>query len=345
MIGKVMVTVTEPQENYGGPKARNDINQLAATLGYTIKNVVNPPSITKKLLFLNHFLTGKTKKMFQYNDVDTIVFQYAAYCNFTTNIAIKALKKYNPHARFVLFIHDIAALRYGFKRDLKREIKLFNQADVLIVHNSRMAKWLLQNKVNVPMVNLEIFDYLSHTTLKSKTSTDHSIVFAGNLAKSSFLTKAALHTKFTLYGPNPSDSYPANLTYKGQMKPDELPLHLNQRFGLVWDGDSLHECSGKMGHYQMYNDPHKVSLYLSSGIPVIIWSQAAMADFIKKHDVGLVVDDLTQLDSILASLSQTDYQRMKTNTIKLASKLRQGYFTKKALKAAELIPIKNKAKL
>ncbi|NRO11242.1 Beta-1,6-galactofuranosyltransferase WbbI [Lactobacillus helveticus] len=46
------------------------------------------------------------------------------------------------------------------------------------------------------------------------------------------------------------------------------------------------------GNYLRYNDPHKLSLYLASGIPVIIWKKAAEAKFVEENKVGITVDSL-----------------------------------------------------
>ena len=73
-----------------------------------------------------------------------------------------------------------------------------------------------------------------------------------------------------------------NVKYCGQYKPEELPEKLEGGFGLVWDGDDLGACTGVFGEYMKYNNPHKTSLYLASGLPVIIWEKAAMAKYIEK---------------------------------------------------------------
>ena len=80
-----------------------------------------------------------------------------------------------------------------------------------------------------------------------------------------------------------------------------------------------------------YNNPHKTSLYLSSGIPVITWSQAAIADFIKQHNVGIVIDDLNRIDEVLANVTKDQYLELKHNAEQLAAKLRDGFYTKTAL--------------
>ena len=89
--------------------------------------------------------------------------------------------------------------------------------------------------------------------------------------------------------------YP-NINYHGSFGVDEIPSKLTRGFGLVWDGDSLDGCRGQSGQYLRYNNPHKLSLYLSSGLPVVIWTGAAEAGFVREHGVGLCVDSLNDLE-------------------------------------------------
>ena len=89
------------------------------------------------------------------------------------------------------------------------------------------------------------------------------------------------------------------------------------------------------GNYMRYNNPHKASLYLSTGQPVIIWKKAALAEFVIKNKVGIAVDSLENLDEILDKITAEQYQLMKNNTIKLASSLRSGQFIKQAVKNIE----------
>ena len=44
-----------------------------------------------------------------------------------------------------------------------------------------------------------------------------------------------------------------NIIHKGVFKPEELPRVLDGSYGLVWDGDSLDECSGNIGEYLKIN--------------------------------------------------------------------------------------------
>lgn len=113
-----------------------------------------------------------------------------------------------------------------------------------------------------------------------------------------------------------------------------MPKYLNQSFGLIWDGPSIETCEGTYGSYLKFNNPHKTSLYISSGLPVVIWRQAALADFVLQNKIGIVIDNLNQLDSALDSVSQQKYKEIKSNTLVIAERLRTGYYTKKAVDRA-----------
>lgn len=115
-------------------------------------------------------------------------------------------------------------------------------------------------------------------------------------------------------------------------KPEELPYVLSGSFGLVWDGTSANTCSGVYGEYLQINNPHKASLYIASGIPVIIWSHAALADFVKENDCGIVVDSLSDIKGKLMNMSESEYQRLRMDTAVTADRLRSGYYMKNAVK-------------
>ena len=119
--------------------------------------------------------------------------------------------------------------------------------------------------------------------------------------------------------------------------PEELIKNLQGRYGLVWDGDSLDTCSGLTGEYLKVNNPHKLSLYLAVGLPVIIWSEAAEAEFVRKNNVGLTISSLYELPVKLAAISESDYEIMKNNAMAVGKHLRRGEYMMKAIKKAEKI--------
>ena len=122
------------------------------------------------------------------------------------------------------------------------------------------------------------------------------------------------------------------MIYKGQYSPEELPKHLNENFGLIWDGNSIKSCSGHFGEYLKYNNPHKTSLFISTGIPIIVWKKAAIAKLVNDYNIGIVIDNLRELDSVLDNVDLDQYKELKKNTEILGKKLREGFFIKRALR-------------
>ena len=122
---KIIATISESAVNgtNAGSKAKDDIIQISQKAGFKPMIITNPPSHLSKLAFLIKSYCGGLKKQYQTN-ADLIVFQYAGYFNFTTDISLKELRKYNPNAKLVLLIHDVAALRYQQDKDWQRESKI-----------------------------------------------------------------------------------------------------------------------------------------------------------------------------------------------------------------------------
>lgn len=129
------------------------------------------------------------------------------------------------------------------------------------------------------------------------------------------------------------DSLP-HISYHGFIKSDELIASVQADFGLVWDGESLDGCTGSWGEYLKYNNPHKTSLYIRCGLPIIIWKGAALAQFIEQEQIGICITSLTELDSILSMLTEDEYRKMKQNVLHLSEKLSKGYYFKQAVNKA-----------
>lgn len=213
-------------------------------------------------------------------------------------------------------------------------------ADQLIVHNQAMKDFFLSKGLpEGKLVVLGIFDYLTELE-PDEARFSKSVTIAGNLSpyKSPYIEKIGEleGISFDLYGPNyvQQDSG-EQVRYHGSFPPDQLPSQLKQGFGLVWDGDSIDECNGPFGNYLRYNNPHKLSLYIASGLPVIVWRQAALAGFVEERGLGLVVDSLREISLILAKLDQTTYHTYAQNCLSLSQELRSGLYSQNALDQAQ----------
>ncbi|MEE6680060.1 hypothetical protein [Pediococcus pentosaceus] len=315
------------QSNSAGSKAKIDIINFLKDDGATV--IPYEISTNRVIRRLSYSILAKAK--FSKIKEGEFIFQYPLYNKkLLKSILYEMSNKKNLYKTVV--IHDVESLRLNSDDEsaIENEINILNQFDKVISHNKNMSDWLRMNGVNKKIVNLEIFDYDNPVPLQKSNLSD-GISFAGNLEKSSFLVKAKFTTKIDVMGPNPKEEYPSNINYLGVYTPEEVPKNLNKKFGLVWDGQEIDTCSGLYGHYMKYNNPHKISLYLSSGIPVIVWSESAMSDFITDNNVGIVIKSLEEIDELLANISNETYKQMQLNAKKLAGKLREGFFISNAV--------------
>lgn len=327
-MNKYVVEVTEGQQFTAGSKAKQDISTFLLQDNFSKISIKIP---SEKFL---RVIKGKNiwkKALSDVREGDLVVYQYPAYSRVLGDYFIKVAKKIRNCLKVVL-IHDLDSLRIyrDSPKDITRELKFLNEFDSIICHNKVMKKWLELQGITKPVYALEIFDYDDNTQISNRKK-DDPIVFAGNLEKSKFLELLTSKINFNVFGVSPADSYPRNIHYQGAFPAEQLGEHLSGSFGLVWDGDSLDECSGMTGEYMKYNNPHKTSLYLSLGIPVIIWDSAALSSFIEDNEVGIAVSNLNELDQIISNISEERYMIIKNNAIKMAGKIRNGYYTKKVI--------------
>lgn len=312
-------------------KAKEDIiNILSANNFESIKFKIKKDKLSKFLLSFE--LKNKMKRI---SKMDNIYLQYPMYSNKLEDKVLKILLK--KKTKTYIIVHDLESLRQNFGNELliNRERNFFKQFYGVIAHNDKMKNWILENEFHNNVVTLELFDYLSNSIIKGSNKLDE-IVFAGNLRKSTFLNKLNIDRKISLYGINPDlQKYNKNIIYKGSFSSDDLSKVMYGSFGIIWDGDSIETCSGVVGDYMRYNNPHKTSLYLSQGIPVIIWRDAALAKFIEKNQVGITVTSLNEVNSIIESMSEERYLVLKSNAESIAKKVREGFYIKHAIKKFE----------
>ena len=86
-----------------------------------------------------------------------------------------------------------------------------------------------------------------------------------------------------------------------------------------------------------YNNPHKLSLYLASGMPVIVWKEAAVAGFVQEHGVGLAVGSLLEAGETAGKVSAEEYAEMARKAGEIGEKLKRGEYLLGALKKTEKI--------
>lgn len=323
-----------------GNKAKTDIEQIMSENGFV--NVGFPQTrYTNALLAFFVTLAGVLKAPFSLRKGDRLVLQYPLKKYFAFVCRMAHLRG----AKVIVVIHDLGSFRRK-KLTVEQEIKRLSHADYIIAHNERMKQWLKDNNCRVPMGVLGIFDYLSDTVATScgKVEKPYEVVYAGalNLRKNTFLYEVGAYVRsfrFNLYG-NGFELEKAkgkeHFVCKGFVQSDELIATVQGDFGLVWDGSSIDACAGSFGEYLKYNNPHKTSLYIRCELPVIIWQQAALAEFVHANGIGICIASLAELDQALEALTSEQYVMMKQNVRQVSERLRTGYYIRKALEEAKV---------
>ena len=328
--------------NHAGTKARNDVEKIISGLGAK-------PINTKRLELTtddkDERIYTNIKNRFVYwryfRDIKRIrdVVVLIQYPMLSFDIDFDYISKLSEHNRILFLVHDIHSLRLHDEKQIYRELELLNKGFGVILHTENMRKRLLELGLRVRYVGLlEYFDYLYDGELSEE---DEAIVFAGNLEKSVFLhdvIDSNNNNLFRLYGSGWKSEYckNKNVEYCGSFLPDIVPGKLKGKFGLVWDGDSINGCSGRLGEYTKINSPHKFSLYLASGLPVIVWKEAAIAPFVLKEKLGVALTNISDLDTKLNKITDKEYQDMKKNVLRFRRSITNGeHFREIVSKAAE----------
>lgn len=233
------------------------------------------------------------------------------------NTALKLLKRTRKH-RYIALVHDLDSARdLASKTGRFSDTVFLRRFDAVICHNERMKEYLAGlGYAPDRLICLGIFDYLydAEPALPARGFAP-SVNVAANLApeKSGYvyrlLENGAPGFTLHLYGPNfvPPAVMPQNAVYHGVEPPERLVSVMEGAFGLVWDGESADGCAGGFGRYLRLNDPHKASLYLSCNMPVIIWSEAALAEHILAAGAGAAVPSLAELGELFANMDEVRY--------------------------------------
>ena len=294
-----------------GSKAVRDVAGILKSAGYKTLNIYAK---------FPHFDLWRIRLKLKKDDV--IVLQWPFYRHAKHRMA--DLFSGKP-VKLILFLHDINALRDSRKNECE-EKRLLSLAETIIVHTDAMKRYLTNSGIDPQKVLvLSSFDYLTDEAVPHREQSD-TLVFAGNLTKSTFLKQIpddCFGMQFNCYGRRFDGNILNHLAYKGSFVPENVSS-IEGSWGLVWDGDSIDGCRGMYGEYLKYNSPHKVSLYIVAGLPVIIWKHAALAKYVVENDLGVVIESLRELPDVLHAISREQYEKMLVAVEREASTLKAG---------------------
>lgn len=317
-----------------GNDARTDTENLLGKFGY--RNIALKQSFSQsKVTDFIRNLVGTIKGLILIPTNGILFIQYPTKKYYVLLCRVAHLK----NTRVISLIHDLGSFRRK-RISIEQEIGRLNHSDFIIATNQKMADWLTAHNIKAEINSLGVWHFLSKEERKpefrSEDNYSYRICYAGalNRRKNVFLYEFISSPRnfvLNIYGDRFDIADTDNFHCRGYIDSDTFILTNNDDFGLVWDGDSMDECSGSFGAYLRYNTPHKVSFYLKSHLPVIIWKHAALAPFIEENRIGITIDSLTEINSILSSMTPGYYNEMKRNVIEMSKKLQSGFYLKQAI--------------
>lgn len=340
----VLFETVDKQKYNAGSKARLDALQIAVAKGY--RHIPLFRNCNSKLLVVAHMVLACCQTLILARKGDEVLIQYPYNPNLVNHILIGILgfgKKLKGYTVCVL-IHDMMSLRSEawFKsrniKLLRSELRLFRPVDEIICHNDRMRKLCKQAWPQGNYTTLGVFDYLYEGEVPRRNyAKPPTVVIAGYLGndKSGYLYNGLQNVeglKFELFGANYDGEETENIHYHGKFEPEELIEILDGQFGLVWDGDACETCTGATGEYLRWNNPHKFSLYIAAYLPVIVWSESAIADFVKEQGIGICVDSIFDVYDVINKLSVPTYQQMLESVLTVRERIIQGGYLGDILK-------------
>ena len=329
----------EGEYAHAGTKARKDCAQIMREAGYAAiafrAPVTSGDGLRSKLRVLMICLLDWIRLCFSVAQGSVVVMQYPHYPVKSARLmtfvlpVIRGLRG----CRFIALIHDLNAMR-SISGEAARyaDTVMLKRCDAWIAHNERMKAHMVSLGFEVRRIQaLGIFDYLTGAPVRERAyERPLSVVIAGNFdpLKCRYLYELLPRPKeyvLHLYGPNydSTASHP-NVVYHGVVPAEELPGQIRGSFGLVWDGDSVETCGGEYGNYLRYNNPHKASLYLASGLPVLVWKQAAIAPALLDDGAAIAIESLSALEEALDALSADQYQKLARGALRAGVGLRNG---------------------
>lgn len=328
---RIFLTTNILQEKTAASKARVDVLDILTRDGY------QPLYFNQRQNFTYIFYIWKKLSVMAKGETHLVV-EYPFWLKrrlYTIKFLcrLKGIKLYG-------IIHDVAALR--LRTATRPEIAVFNLFDGLVSHNASMSKWLRENGYKKKIVNLDVFDYCLESDKQfseDRVNDKLKVLYAGNLAynKATFIYDKGLkdvgNVELCLYGQyfEKERLNGSKINYKGVFNPNLPDLEENYHFGLIWEGNSIDTCSGEMGEYTKFNNPHKFSLYLSLGLPVIVWKEAAIAPYVTANNIGFTIGSFKDMKTIAETMSTEKYREYVRNVATVSEKVKKGHFLTKAI--------------
>ena len=188
----------------------------------------------------------------------------------------------------ITLLHDINSVRE--KGELSGfENKVLSNFDEIIVHTPEMQTYFEQRlRPGIKYHYLGCFPYIAVPD-KEARQLSKQVCFAGNIDKSVFFSDFVFENK-------------------------DLDL-------IVYGSCSSNNA---MRNYLKIIAPHKFSLYVLAGLPLIVWKDSAMAKLVEMKNIGITVTSLSEISARISAVSDNDYKEYCANIQKFQPVLLKG---------------------
>ncbi|MCL2858564.1 MAG: beta-1,6-galactofuranosyltransferase, partial [Streptococcaceae bacterium] len=254
---------------------------------------------------------------------DTVIFQYPTWVN-NNNFDGQFIDTIRniPNVKIAAYVWDIISWVHDDReRDYSGDISLWflSKFNLVMAANPKIAKRLRTlGGVKCPIMPLGVTDILYSNTLKERKFLKR-LYFTATGINPTMVEDYKAKTDFYFIGPDWAmkeengeyKPHPDNFHFLGQKFTDEIPAIYEGGFGVVAYGRG--GVYPGMVKYGEYNNPMKLSQYIASGLPPIVRSNSAHAGWVKEQNIGLVIDDLNEIDEILDKMTEADYRQILEN--------------------------------
>ncbi|MCL2676956.1 MAG: hypothetical protein FWE43_03235 [Streptococcaceae bacterium] len=302
--------------------ANNMVADFASSIGFKKLHYKNFLNLENAELRCKELAEGMLSAV---QSDDVVVVQFPLWTNKTFDLAFfEELEK--KKCKKIAFIHDIQSYMGNYNKDTDHFLNLLRRFDIIIAHNQKMIAKLQGDDVNVPMISMHLFDFPAKSPI-SPRKFEKKIFWIGmgigmpHVSLDSYRGK----TPWYIYTAAKKISHGDNVKIHDLVPAEELTHILDGGFGLL----ELQPI--RWVDYGAINNPFKLSQYISLGLPVIVSSRIAHAEWIKEQKIGFVVDDFNEIDAIVDNMTEEDYNEILENIKPWQKAVHSGYFAKHAL--------------
>jgi hypothetical protein len=265
---------------------------------------------------------------------DTVVMQFPMFISGAFQEDLINRLSAMPEVKIVTLTHDIPTWMYADENGTYNKndnwMKMLKKVDGIIAANKKGAVKLREDGIKSPIVPLTVGDYIYDGPLLTKKFRK-KLYYVGGREVSKVDYQGV--TPFNLYtgkvGPDLEKN--SSVIWHGRKPSGEILASLDGGFGIV-TSENIKENNGlNFKYYVQYNNPSKLSFYLAAGLPVITTSKTAHTQWVEDRGIGLIVDDLNDIDGILQNMTQEDYDKMIAAIKPWQTAVTTGFFVKRAL--------------